>query len=226
MEKIKLENKEIVVTGQIMSNDMGIVPGKNTFRIGEKIIAKQTGLSEIKGVVMKIIPLTGTYTPEYNDEVVGKIIETQSSGWQVDIGAPHDAYLPMTEYSLAYIDTRRTDAMDLLKKGDMVFVRVIKYTQTKNLLVSMKGRRYSKLKEGIIKKITPQKVPRLIGKRGSMITLIKKATNSNMLVGPNGWIWLKGNTVENELKIVKSIELVEANAHKQGLTEKMEKILK
>jgi len=226
MEKTKIENKEIVVTGQVMSEDMGIVPGKNTFRIGKKIIAKRTGLSEIRGVVMKIIPLTGSYIPEYNDEVVGRIIETQSSGWQVDIGASYDAYLPMTEYSMAYIDTRRTDAMDLLKEGDVVFVRVVKYTKTKNLIVSMKGRRYSKLKEGLIKKITPQKVPRLIGKRGSMITLIKKATNSNMMVGPNGWIWLKGDTAENELAIVKAIELVEANAHKQGLTEKMEKILK
>ena len=226
MEKTKIENKKIVVTGQVMSEDMGMVPGKNTFRIGEKIIAKQTGLSEIKGVVMKIIPLTGSYIPEYNDEVVGRIIETQSTGWQVDIGAPYDAYLPMTEYSMAYIDTRRTDAMDLLKEGDIVFVRVVKYTKTKNLIVSMKGRRYSKLKEGIIKKITPQKVPRLIGKRGSMITLIKKATNSNMLVGPNGWVWLKSDNSENELKVVKAISLVEANAHKQGLTEKMEKILK
>ena len=101
MSETKIENKQIVVTGDVLSNDMGMVPGKNTFRIGERIIAKKIGLVDIKGRVIKIIPLTGSYTPAYNDEVVGRILETQSSGWQVDIGAPYDAYLPLTEYSSA-----------------------------------------------------------------------------------------------------------------------------
>jgi len=226
MSETKIENKEIVVTGQVLSQDMGMVPGKNTFRIGEKIIAKRTGLADIRGRVIKIIPLSGSYIPEYNDEIVGRIIETQSTGWQVDIGAPYDAYLPLSEYSSAYIDTRRTETMDLLHEGDVVFVRVVKYTKTKNLIVSMKGRRYHKLTDGILKKITPQKVPRLIGKRGSMITLIKKATNTNIIVGPNGWVWIKGPDPEQEVRVIKAIELVEKNAHKQGLTEKIEKLLK
>jgi exosome complex component RRP4 len=226
MNKVKVENKKIVVTGQVLSEDMGTVPGKNTFRIGEKIIAKRTGLTDIRGRVIKIIPLSGGYIPEYNNEVVGKIIETQSTGWQVDIGAPYVAYLPLTEYSRAYMDTRRTDTTDLMREGDLVFVRVIKYTGTKSLLVSMRGRKYHKLSDGVLKKITPQKVPRLIGKKGSMITLIKDHTKTTIFVGPNGWVWVKGSNPEDELKAIKAIELVEANSHKQGLTEKIEQLLK
>lgn len=226
MSETKIENKQIVVTGQILSEDMGMVPGKNAFRTGEKIIAKKTGLADIKGRVIKIIALTGTYVPEYNDEVIGKIVETQSTGWQVDIGAPYEAYLPLTEYSMGYVDTRRTDPLDLMQEGNLVFVRVVKYTKTKKLIISMKGRRYHQLKGGILKKITPQKVPRLIGKKGSMITLIKKATNTNIIVGPNGWVWIKGEQPEDEVKVMRAIGIVEENAHKQGLTEKIENLLK
>ena len=68
MTQAKVENKEIVVTGQVLSEDMGMVHGKNTFRINEKIITKKIGLADIKGRVIKIIPLTGGYIPEYNDE--------------------------------------------------------------------------------------------------------------------------------------------------------------
>jgi exosome complex component RRP4 len=226
MNKTKIENKQIVVTGEVLSEDMGTVPGKHTFRIGKKIIAKRTGLADIRGRVIKIIPLSGGYIPEYNNEVVGKIVETQGTGWQVDIGAPYIAYLPLTEFSRSYMDTRRTDPAEIMMEGDLVFARVIKYTTTKSLLVSLRGRKYHQLKGGIVKKITPQKVPRLIGKKGSMITLIKQQTNTVILVGPNGWVWIKGDNPANELKAIKAIELVEANSHKQGLTEKIEKLLK
>ncbi len=226
METKTVEDKKIVVTGEVLSEDMGMVPGKNTFRSGSKIIAKRVGLSDVNGRAIKIIPLTGGYIPEFDDEVVGKIIETQSTGWQVNIGAPYDAYLPLSEYSMAFIDTRRTDTLDLMHEGDFVLVRVVKYTKTKNLIVSMKGRKFQQLKGGIVHKITAQKVPRLIGKKGSMIGMIKNATKTNIIVGPNGWVWIKGEKPEDELKAVEALKVVEENAHKQGLTEKVEKLLK
>ena len=49
-----------------------------------------------------------------------------------------------------------------------------------------------KFRGGIIVDITPTKVPRLIGKKGSMINMIKDKTNCKIIVGQNGLVWVKG----------------------------------
>tara|TARA_Y100000310_G_C20047819_1_gene519129 strand:+ start:139 stop:396 length:258 start_codon:yes stop_codon:yes gene_type:complete len=83
-----------------------------------------------------------------------------------------------------------------------------------------------KLKNGRIIDITPSKVPRVIGKQGSMISMIKEKTNTRITVGQNGKVWVQGEEPENERKAVEAIELIEREAANEGLTEKVEKLLK
>ena len=73
--------------------------------------------------------------------------------------------------------------------------------------------------------IQPQKVPRVIGKSGSMITLLKKYTNCWIFVGQNGRIWVKGDPKGIDL-IVEAIKKIEKEAHTVGLTNRIEKLLK
>jgi len=225
MTELKIKDKDIVVPGQIVAKGIDNIPGKGCFREKEQIISKIIGLANIKGRVINIIPLVGKYMPKRDDEVVGVVTDVTSTGWQVDIGAPYSAYLPMSEYSRDYID-KRTDPSTLLSTGDIVYVRVIKFTKAQSLLVSTRGPKYRKLHNGLVIKITPQKVPRIIGKKGSMINLIKKATDTNIIVGPNGWVWIQGKDPEKELRAIEIIEFVEQHSHEQGLTEKIEKQIK
>ncbi|MEK6845605.1 MAG: KH domain-containing protein, partial [Nanoarchaeota archaeon] len=90
--------------------------------------------------------------------------------------------------------------------------------------LTMKEPGLFKVSGGRVIKINNQKVPRVIGKQGSMITLIKSKTGCEITVGQNGVIWVKG-TPENEMLTVRAIKLVEEKAHQEGLTEKMEKFL-
>jgi len=73
-------------------------------------------------------------------------------------------------------------------------------------------------------KINSQKVPRVIGKQGSMISLVKEKTGCDVTVGQNGFVWVKG-TPEGELLAEKAIKMIEAQSHQEGLTDKMQKFL-
>jgi exosome complex component RRP4 len=75
---------------------------------------------------------------------------------------------------------------------------------------------------GIIIKVTPQKIPRIIGKEGSMIKLIKQKTACDIITGQNGVVWLRG---ENKAKAIEAILTIEKESHTIGLTEKIEKLL-
>ena len=72
--------------------------------------------------------------------------------------------------------------------------------------------------------INSQKVPRVIGKQGSMISLIKTKTGCEVTVGQNGLVWVKG-TPEGELKAEQAIKLVEEKSHLEGLTDRVGKFL-
>ena len=55
-----------------------------------------------------------------------------------------------------------------------------------------------------------------------MVSLIKEKTNCSITVGQNGWIWIKGDSLDAEIKARKAIEFVADKVHIGGLTEKME----
>jgi exosome complex component RRP4 len=73
--------------------------------------------------------------------------------------------------------------------------------------------------------INSNKVPRVIGREGSMINLIKKETGCSIIVGQNGLIWLRGKTIEAELFAKEAITFVVEKSFVEGLTEKAQEFL-
>jgi len=88
----------------------------------------------------------------------------------------------------------------------------------------MKGPMLKKLEGGRLIKINPTKVPRVIGKKASMITMIKEKTDCQILVGQNGLIWLKGDP-KGEILAVNAIKKIEKESHLNGLTEGIERFI-
>lgn len=78
-----------------------------------------------------------------------------------------------------------------------------------------------KLTNGTIIKVTPTKIPRIIGKAGSMINLIKDKTGCELMTGQNGIVWIRGENKEKAIEIVLTIE---KESHTLGLTEKIERM--
>ena len=85
------------------------------------------------------------------------------------------------------------------------------------------SRGLGKLEDGMIMEINSNRVPRVIGKEGSMISLIKNETGCRITVGQNGLIWIKGDKIEDELFAKKAILYVAKNSFISGLTDEMKR---
>ena len=109
--------------------------------------------------------------------------------------------------------------------GDMLAAEVIAFNRTRDPVLSVKGRGLGKLRGGRIIEILPAKVPRLIGRIGSMINLIKNETNTRMIIGQNGWVWASGKTVESELLVEKIVRKIEKESHTSGLTDRIKELI-
>lgn len=219
-ENIKEEENQVVFPGDELVESMDILPGFGTFRDGNKIYAKVTGILRKNGSVMSVIPLAGVYMPKSRDYVIGEIKVIGFSHWSVDIGSPYDASMSIVDTN-EYIE-RNADLSKYYSVGDLIFAKVVSVTQTKFINVSMKDPKARKLIGGLVTKITPTKVPRLIGKAGSMINIIKDKTNCYITVGQNGLVWMKG---EHADIAAEAVELVDKQSHMLGLTDRITKML-
>ncbi len=109
--------------------------------------------------------------------------------------------------------------------GDMLAAEVIAFNRTRDPVLSVKGRGLGKLRGGRIIEILPAKVPRLIGRKGSMINLIKNETNTRLIIGQNGWVWASGKNVESELLVEKIVRKIEKESHTSGLTDRIKELI-
>ncbi len=223
MANILVKNRDIVVPGEELAKGMDYLPGFGTYRINDEIRASRMGIVNVDSRAIKIIPLSGGYLPKKNDVVIGKVIDVTFSGWRLDINSAYTAMLMMKDGSSEYI-ARGADLTHYYQLGNYLVCKITNVTTQKLVDLTMKGPGLKKLRDGRIIKVNPFKVPRIIGKQGSMVTLIKQATNCGIVVGQNGLIWLQGNP-EDEVLAVKTIKKIEEEAHCQGLTESIKKFL-
>ena len=224
MGELKIKDKQIVVPGEVLAEGMDYLPSAGTYRNENDILSNQIGLASVSGRVIKVIPLTGKYKPKRNDIVIGEVVNILMSGWIVDIGGPYSAMLTLKDASSSYIE-RGADLSQFYTYGDIIASEIVSVSKTKLIDLSMKGPGLKKLKGGRLIDVTSSKVPRIIGREGSMITMIKDSTNCRITVGQNGKVWISGNNVQDETKAVEAIMMVENESHSEGLTDKVKAFL-
>ena len=218
-----IKDKDIVVPGEDLADGMGFLPSNGTYRENEKIVASRLGIINIEGKVIKIIPLTGKYMPKRGDTIIGKVVDVAFSGWRVELNCAYSAMLGLKDATSSYI-AKGADLTQYFDLGDYIVANIINVTSQKLVDLTTKGPGLRKLHGGRIININTNKVPRVIGKAGSMVSMIKKATNCNITVGQNGVVWVQGEP-EKEIIAVNAIKKIEQEAHKNGLTEKIKQYL-
>lgn len=217
--RLLVQDHDVVVPGEVLAEGIEYLPSQGTYRKDEKIYANQTGLLIVEGKVLKTIPLAGSYLPKRYDVIIGKVIDILMTGWRFDTNSPYSAVLPLKDATFDYIK-KGADLTSYFALDEYVMCKIIQVTSQNLVDVSMKGPGLRKLKGGRIIKVNPMKVPRVIGKRGSMVGMIKQATGCQISVGQNGLIWLDGEP-EQVILATESIRKIEAEAHVAGLTERM-----
>ena len=212
---IYVENKDLVIPGQVLADDE-YYSGRGTFKENGKVCSSLMGLVSLRNKKLRVIPLKSKYVPKKGDVVIGKINDVRFSMWDVDINSPYSGILPAFEV----FGREKKELNKVYDVGDVLFLRVVDVDEIKKAKLGLKGRGMGKFKGGIIVDIAPTKVPRLIGKKGSMINMIKDKTKCKIVVGQNGLVWVKGDgDMEQLTKNV--IHLIEAEAHTSGLTNKI-----
>ena len=218
------EKKRHVIPGEIIISG-SYRAEQNTVMDGNKILATTIGLSDIHDGSVRVIPLTGGYYPKDDDIVIGKIISHSAMSWEVDINSCYSGMLPASDVFGRDFSSHSDDLTSKLGKGDLIVTRIVNSDKTRDPLLTISGRELGKIDSGELVYISPSKVARLIGKRGSMIQMIESGTNAQITIGQNGLIVISCDDSDGLLKAIKAVDLVEEKAHVANLTDQISEML-
>ncbi len=211
--------RKVVIPGETIVEGEDYLPGENTEKNDGKIISLRYGLAEEQNSLIKVIPLSGVYSPRRGNTVVGKVENITSNGWVVDIGSAEGAFLSIMEVP-RYVNK---DAMEEVFKIDDMIIAKIWSIGKRGIDLTIKSHGLGRINEGLIIKVNPNKVPRIIGKEGSMINLIKEKTGCEIDVGQNGYVIIEGPDVNAEIFAKRAINFVTENSYISGLTDEVTK---
>ena len=221
----KLDSKKrYVIPGDVITT-APLRLRENVALDGKRISSTAIGLSDVSYDSVRVIPLTGMYVPKNDDLVIGKIKYIHGNSWFADINSCYEGMLLAKDVfgrgSNATLDEMKAS----LDKSDLILARIANSDRTREPLLSISGQNLGKIDSGELVKISPTKIPRLIGKHGSMIQTIEASTNATITIGQNGVIVLKCDDTTGLKKAVKSIKMMDKALHNTNLEEKIQNIL-
>jgi exosome complex component RRP4 len=217
------KDKQIAVPGETLATGMEFLPSAGTYRINEKILANKLGVLNVDGKVLKIIPVSGRYFPRKGDVIIGKVVDLNFNGWRVNINCAYEAMLSVKDATSDFI-RRGENLTKFFDINDYMVTQIVNVTSQNLVDLTLKGPGLKKLYGGRILEVNTHKVPRIIGKQGSMVSMIKEATGCKITVGQNGFIWISGSP-EGEILSTNVIKRIESESHQSGLTDKIKEYL-
>ncbi len=207
---------KVVIPGDFIS-DAADRAGEGTYVEDGKVYAIRYGVVDEKEEI-KVVPFVGKYMPSKGDVVIGKIIEISFPYWIVDIGSPYEARLHMSE-APADKKIEFGNMHAYLDIDDLMVAKVINIDTLMRIDLRLMED-FQLGGAGRLIEIPHTKVPRIIGRKGSMIKMLKDKCKCFIFVAKNGRIWLKGS--EEEMDIASEVILMIANeAHTSGLTDRV-----
>jgi exosome complex component RRP4 len=218
------DKRKYVIPGDVITTGP-FRPEQNVILDGNKIISTTIGISEIYDDSVRVIPLTGKYIPKINDLVIGKVNSHTSLSWELDINSCYVGFLPAQDVFGRDFSAHADELSTKLRTGDLVAARIANFDRTRDPLVTIADRDLGKIDSGDLMQISPSKVPRLIGKKGSMIQMIEEATDAAVTIGQNGWVVVSCESPEGLLKAKKAIQMVNEQAHVANLTDQVKEML-
>ena len=209
---------DVIVTGDYQ-------PEQNVILEGDRLMSTAIGFSEITDDLVTVTPLTGLYTPKTDDLVIGKIVSHNALSWEVNINSYYPGILTASDVFGKDYSPSRDDLSLKLNTGDIISARIANSDRQREPLISIADKNLGKIDSGELIKISPTKIPRLIGKRGSMIQTIEGSTNATITVGQNGLIVVSCDETNGLLKALLAVRMVDEQAHLVDLTDRVKKML-
>jgi len=233
--------REIVVPGEILTDDVkNLYPGRGAIFNKEKtkIISLSIGLKQVRKNYMNVIPLRGFYTPRAGDKILGVVVDKNPVKYKLDINAKDLGMLKpkntikkdkgrMGRGRSRQGDRNSYDEMSTARFdiGDVLIVKVLSADRLNSPELTIVGKYLGKKIGGSVISIGPHSIPRVIGRSGSMIKMLKKMTGCTIFVTQNGRIWLKGENIASERLLIEAINKIANEAHTVGLTDRIQEFL-
>ena len=192
---------------------------------GKRIISTTIGLSDVSDDSVRVISLTGVYLPKTDDLVIGTIQYIHGNSWFADINSCYQGMLLGQDVFGRGSYPTKSEMEERLSKGDIIFAKIANSDRQREPLISIADQSLGKIDSGELVKISPTKIPRLIGKQGSMIQTIEGSTNATITVGQNGLIVVSCDETNGLLKALTAIRMIDEQAHIINLTDKVKKML-
>lgn len=190
--------KKVVVPGELISAERKKL-GSNVYVANGKIYAKVLGVNDDEDDNASVVALEGKYLPRRDDVIIGVVTRVVMAGYGVNLNSAADSFIPAKA------------VRDQLKLGDVVMAKIEDVNELREAELAYPRR----LMGGEVIEIIPVRSPRLIGKSGSMLELLRKGTGCELVVGKNGRIWAKNGNMDLLKKV---ITFIEENAYKSNLT--------
>ncbi len=215
-------NRQMVVPGELIASEKCKL-GDGVFLENGKVYASLFGLLDKRGDFVRVIPLSGKYFPRVGDYVIAMVQEPHSSFWILDINSGYSASLNAGDYKRE-LDPYNTDLMKIMKPGEMIYARIREVSPGWKVYITMRDREARSLSGGELIEVQAARIPRVIGKKASMISMIKRETGCNILVGQNGWVWIDARGARPDIA-AKAVERAARDAHTSGLTDSINKMI-
>ena len=219
------EKKQLVTPGEILAEG-DYIAGSNTYAENKKIYASRIGLADFNNKQVNVVALRSFYFPKVGDIVIGTVLEVGFTGWTVDIKAPYTALLRASDVLSRPFKPQNDELSQVLSGGDLIVAKIASYDRAHDPQLTVGEPGLGKITRGQIIKVTPTKIPRVIGKKGSMISMIKQQTNCQIILGLNGVILVTGKNPNDEELALAAIQKIEDESHTSGLTDRITQFLK
>ena len=222
---IFFEKKQLVTPGEMLAEGE-YLPGENTYVEQNKIYASRIGLVDTDNKKVNVVALRAFYVPKMGDIVIGTVLEVGFNGWTIDIEGPYTALLRASDVLSRPFKPQNDELSAVLNAGDLIVAKIASYDRAHDPQLTVGEPGLGKITRGQILHVTPTKIPRVIGRKGSMISMIKQETGCQIILGLNGVILVTGKTPEDEDIAIEAIRKIEQESHTSGLTDRITQLLK
>lgn len=225
--KLLVADKQIVRPGDLLAfveedDNQGFkhFPEKHVYIYNGKMFSDVIGVVNIVDKDITVIPLEGTYIPKKDELVIGVVTGVGITSWIIDIRSPYKAILNGSEVIEGFNPIIH-DLRKYLDIGDYVLAKISVFDRTRDPLLTIKGKDLGKITEGEIIEVKPSRVPRIIGRKGSMLNILTSMTGCNIIVAQNGLLWIRCDKDENLNVLREAIKIINERPHTRGLTEEI-----
>jgi len=219
------EKKQLVTPGELLAEG-DYLAGENTYMEQNKIYASRIGLVDTDNKKVNVVALRAFYVPKMGDIIIGSVVEVGFNGWTVDIKSPYTALLRASDVLSRPFKPQNDELSQVLNTGDLIVAKIASYDRAHDPQLTVGEPGLGKITRGQILHVTPTKIPRIIGRKGSMISMIKQETGCQIILGLNGVILVTGKNLEDEELAIMAIKKIEEESHTTGLTDRITQLLK